>query len=211
MSRAASSGRPRISPWASPPSTTRRYSRRGAPNFAVAIHGLDVHTEIAVSPEDDIELRRTRIVNRSRVRKVIEVTSYTEVVLATPAADASHPAFSNLFVQTEIARREQAILCTRRPRSPSEQVPWMFHLMAVHGAPATDDAPMKPIACASSAAATRRRRRRQCAIRRRSPAARARCSIRSPRSGFGSRSSPSRPRRSTWSTASPNPATPRSS
>ncbi len=28
----------------------------------------------------------------------------------------------------------QAILCTRRPRSRDEQPPWMFHLMAVHGA-----------------------------------------------------------------------------
>ena len=35
----------------------------------------------------------------------IELTSYAEVVLAPPAADAAHPAFSNLFVQTEFARR----------------------------------------------------------------------------------------------------------
>jgi len=57
-----------------------------------------------------------------------------EVVLASPAADALHPAFSNLFVQTEIIRRQRTILCTRRPRSLNERVPWMFHLMAVHGA-----------------------------------------------------------------------------
>ena len=100
-------------------------------------HGLHVHTEIAVSPEDDIELRRTRIVNRSRVTKVIDVTSYAEVVLAPAAADATHPAFSNLFVETEIAGAEQAILCTRRPRSPGEQTPWMLHLMTVQGATAT--------------------------------------------------------------------------
>jgi cellobiose phosphorylase len=93
---------------------------------------LDTHTEIVVSPEDDIELRRVRIVNRSRTRRAIDVTSYTEVVLAPPAADALHPAFSNLFVQTEIM--PQAILCTRRPRSLGEQAPWMLHLMAVHGA-----------------------------------------------------------------------------
>ncbi|MEO8738666.1 MAG: glucoamylase family protein [Casimicrobiaceae bacterium] len=109
----------------------------GRAEFRRRDHGLDVHTEIAVSPEDDIELRRTRIVNRSRGRKVIELTSYAEVVLATPAEDAMHPAFSNLFVETEIARPEQAILCTRRPRSPGEHAPWMFHLMAVHGARAS--------------------------------------------------------------------------
>jgi cellobiose phosphorylase len=97
-------------------------------------HEFDTHTEIVVSPEDDIELRRIRITNRSRRRRTIDVTSYAEVVLASPAADALHPAFGNLFVQTEILRERQAILCTRRPRSLNEPVPWMFHLMAVDGA-----------------------------------------------------------------------------
>jgi cyclic beta-1,2-glucan synthetase len=97
-------------------------------------HGLDTHTEIAVSPEDDIELRRIHITNRSRTRRAIDVTSYAEVVLASPAADALHPVFSNLFVQTEILRERQAILCTRRPRSLGEHAPWMCHLMVLHGA-----------------------------------------------------------------------------
>ena len=95
---------------------------------------FDTHTEIVVSPEDDIELRRVHITNRARIRRMIDVTSYAEVVLAAPAADALHPAFSNLFVQTEIIEPRRAILCTRRPRSLAEQAPWMFHLMAVHGA-----------------------------------------------------------------------------
>ena len=96
-------------------------------------HDLDTHTEIAVSPEHDIELRRISITNRSRTRRSIELTSYAEVVLAPAAADATHPAFSGLFVQTEIVRPQQAILCTRRPRSAAERTPWMLHLMAVHG------------------------------------------------------------------------------
>jgi cyclic beta-1,2-glucan synthetase len=45
-----------------------------------------------------------------------------------------HPAFSNLFVQTEIIRHRQAILGTRRPRSQTEAAPWMMHQMAAHGA-----------------------------------------------------------------------------
>ncbi|MCX5831643.1 MAG: cyclic beta 1-2 glucan synthetase [Deltaproteobacteria bacterium] len=101
--------------------------------FRCVNHALDTHTEIAVSPEDDIELRRITIFNRSGKRRFIDVTSYAEIVLAPPAADALHPAFSNLFVQTEVLRRQQAILCTRRPRSQGEHAPWMFHLMAVHG------------------------------------------------------------------------------
>ncbi|HTD23989.1 MAG TPA: glucoamylase family protein [Terriglobales bacterium] len=95
---------------------------------------LEAHTEIAVSPEDDVELRRVTLTNRSRKRRVIEITSYAEVVLAPPAADVLHPAFSNLFVQTEILEPRHAILCTRRARSLDEQAPWMFHLVVVHGA-----------------------------------------------------------------------------
>jgi cellobiose phosphorylase len=106
----------------------------GRAEFRCRQQDFDAYTEIVVSSEDDIELRRITITNRDRITREIEVTSYAEVVLAPPAADALHPAFSNLFVQSEIIRHRQAILCTRRPRSLEEPALWMFHLMAVHGA-----------------------------------------------------------------------------
>jgi cellobiose phosphorylase len=95
--------------------------------------GLDVHTEIGVSPEDDVELRRVTITNHTAAARIIELTSYAEVVLTSPDADATHPAFSNLFVQTEFLRTSSAILCTRRARSPEEQPPWLLHLMVSQG------------------------------------------------------------------------------
>ncbi|MCX5830020.1 MAG: cyclic beta 1-2 glucan synthetase [Deltaproteobacteria bacterium] len=116
---------------------SRRYEAifsEGRAEFRRRDKDFDTHTEIAVSPEDDIELRRITITNRARTRRTIEVTSYAEVVLAPPAQDTLHPAFSNLFVQTEIIREQRAIICTRRPRSLEEQSPWMLHFMAVHGA-----------------------------------------------------------------------------
>lgn len=106
----------------------------GRAEFRRRDHEIDTYTEIVVSPEDDIELRRVRISNRSRTRRVIEITSYAEVVLAPSDADALHPAFSNLFVQTEILHPHPAILCARRPRSRDEASPWMLHLMVVRGA-----------------------------------------------------------------------------
>lgn len=102
--------------------------------FRVRQRDIDAHTEIVVSPEDDIELRRTRLTNRGHLRRTIEFTSYAEVVIAPAMSDAMHPAFSNLFVQTELLQSLQSIVCTRRPRSNGEQVPWMCHLMAVHDA-----------------------------------------------------------------------------
>jgi cellobiose phosphorylase len=107
---------------------------QGRAEFRRRDFSLETHTEIIVSPEDDIEIRRVHITNRSRKKRSLEVTSYTEVVLATQAADEAHPAFSNLFVQTEINKERRAILCTRRPRSVDEHNPWMFHLVNVRDA-----------------------------------------------------------------------------
>jgi cyclic beta-1,2-glucan synthetase len=88
---------------------------------------LGVRTEICVSAEDDVELRRVTLTNNSDRERSIELTSYAEVVLAVPGADAAHPVFSNLFVQTEFIRANSAILCTRRPRSEGEMRPWLLH------------------------------------------------------------------------------------
>ena len=104
---------------------------QGRAEFRRTDASLDTHTEIAVSPEDDIELRRVHIANRSRRKRIIEITSYAEVVLAPPMAEEMHPAFSNLFVETAVDESRNTIICTRRPRTPEEQVYWMFHLMKV--------------------------------------------------------------------------------
>jgi cellobiose phosphorylase len=106
---------------------------QGHVNFHTSNSDIEAHTEIVVSPEDDTEMRRVRITNNSNIRRTIEVTSYTEVVLASAASDLMQPAFSNLFVQTTIIPHQHAIMCTRRPRSAEEHSPWMFHLMTVNG------------------------------------------------------------------------------
>jgi cyclic beta-1,2-glucan synthetase len=111
---------------------------KGRAEFRRRDFDIDTHTIIVVSPEDDIELRRVHLTNRTRTNRIIDITSYAEVVLAPNGADLAHPAFSNLFVQTEIIYQRQAILCTRRPRSVDEHSPWMFHQMAVHGAEIRD-------------------------------------------------------------------------
>ena len=96
-------------------------------------HGIETRTTVAVSPEDDIELRRVRLRNVSRERRRIELTSYAEIVLAAASADVQHPAFHKLFVQTELLPRQGAVLARRRPRAEGEEAPWAFFLLAVHG------------------------------------------------------------------------------
>ncbi len=105
------------------PSGTRRSSCRPAPNTAGSINAIEAHTEISVSPEDDVEIRRVTLTNLSSEAREIEVTSYAEVVMAPVNADLAHRAFSNLFVQTEILPQHGAILCKRRRRrTPEEQI-----------------------------------------------------------------------------------------
>ena len=89
--------------------------------------------EAIVSPEDDAELRRLTIRNLGVDARHVDVTSYTEIVLAPQAADVAHPAFSNLFVLTEYDPASRALLATRRPRTSTEPVLWAAHVLAVGG------------------------------------------------------------------------------
>ncbi len=116
---------------------------------------MSTRLEVAVSPEDDAEVRRVTITNDGLRARDIELTSYAEIVLAPDAADAAHQAFSKLFVQTDTGRQHRgrprggapkprisartfldesgAIIATRRHRSPDEPEVWAAHLAVVEG------------------------------------------------------------------------------
>lgn len=91
---------------------------------------LETRTEIAVSPEDDVEIRRVVITNRGREPRTIEATSYFEVALTEQAADQAHKSFSNVFVETDALEEHGAVLFSRRPRSSHEDRVWGFHVIA---------------------------------------------------------------------------------
>jgi len=89
--------------------------------------------EVVVSPVDNAEVRRVSVANAGIQARDIELTSYAELMLAPSAADAAHPTFSKLFVQTEYLAKHGAILATRRRRSPGEPEIWAAHLAVVEG------------------------------------------------------------------------------
>ncbi|GAC1652373.1 MAG: hypothetical protein NVS4B3_14480 [Gemmatimonadaceae bacterium] len=91
---------------------------------------IDTRTEIVVVPSERTEVRRVTVTNRSRALRELELTSYGEVVLNEPNADRAHPAFQNLFVETEWVPSASAILASRRPRSSAERRPWCAHIVA---------------------------------------------------------------------------------
>ena len=89
--------------------------------------------EVVVSPEDDAEVRRVSIVNLGSRTREVQVTSYAEIVLAPQAADEAHPAFSNLFVESEFVASAAALLATRRRQSENELPAWLAHVAVVDG------------------------------------------------------------------------------
>ncbi len=88
---------------------------------------------IVVSAEHDAEIRRVSLTNLGSQSRDIELTSYAEIVLAPQADDIAHPAFQNLFVETEFIPDTSTLLATRRPRSGVEPRLWAAHVAAIEG------------------------------------------------------------------------------
>jgi len=96
--------------------------------FRRSDHGIGLTMEITVAPDDDVEIRRISLTNHTdRVRR-IALTSYGEVILAPQAADARHPAFNKMFVESEYRPETNTLLFRRRPRSTSEEATYLAHL-----------------------------------------------------------------------------------
>ncbi len=98
--------------------------------------GIETVTEIVVSPDDDAEVRRITLTNRSTQRRKLELTSYAELALISHAADRAHPAFAKMFVETEALPEHSTLLAWRRPRSPDDPAVWAAHVVAAGGLPA---------------------------------------------------------------------------
>jgi cellobiose phosphorylase len=100
---------------------------------------LETYMEMTVSPEDNAEVRRVSVTNHSKHERIVELTSYFEVVLAPLGEDAAHPAFSKLFVRTEFVREYNCLLASRRHRKENKSPLWLLHTMAVEGGTAVNE------------------------------------------------------------------------
>ncbi len=94
---------------------------------------LSTRTEVVVSAQDDAEGRRVSLTNTGRQAREIDLTSYAELVLAPPAADLAHPAFSKMFVVTDYMPELGVLIATRRKRSPQDPEVWAAHIAVAEG------------------------------------------------------------------------------
>jgi cyclic beta-1,2-glucan synthetase len=95
--------------------------------------GIESQLEIAVSPEDDMEVRRLSLTNMTDRPREIEITSFAEFSLATAAEDLAHPVFAKLFLETEYVPSIRSILVGRRSRGGSDPEAWGIHVLGVEG------------------------------------------------------------------------------
>jgi cellobiose phosphorylase len=94
---------------------------------------LEMQMEVSVAPDANVEFRRCTVHNHSPVRRRLDLTSCLDVVLNARAAHAAHPAFSKLFVQTEYALDQRALLAVRRPRASGDFAGSMIHWPVTEG------------------------------------------------------------------------------
>jgi cyclic beta-1,2-glucan synthetase len=90
--------------------------------------GIETVMDVTVAADDDVELRRVTITNRSTRIRRLEFTSYLELALAPHRTDAFHPAFAKLFIETE-QPSEGVLLARRRLRAEDDPPIWAAHIL----------------------------------------------------------------------------------
>ncbi|MBI5879881.1 MAG: hypothetical protein HZB53_19720 [Chloroflexi bacterium] len=106
----------------------------GRVSFKRTDAGIATLTEIAVSPEHNVEVRRVTLTNETGRARDLQLTSYAEVALAAHGADLAHPAFGKLFIESEFLPERAALLFKRRARDAGQSPAWAIHLVALDGA-----------------------------------------------------------------------------
>jgi len=90
--------------------------------------GISTCTVVTMSSEHDLEIRQVTLKNHGAEKKRIQVTSYLEIAADNYMADASHPAFSKLFIESEYDQ-ERAVFLSRRRDSGENRNPYIIHLV----------------------------------------------------------------------------------
>ncbi|WP_151611779.1 cyclic beta-(1,2)-glucan synthase [Sinorhizobium alkalisoli] len=97
--------------------------------FVKVVGDLTSEVECIVASEHDAEGRRVILLNTGLEDRFIEVTSYAEPVLSLEEADNAHPAFSKMFIRTEISGQGDVIRVSRNKRSPGDPDIAVAHLI----------------------------------------------------------------------------------
>ncbi len=90
-------------------------------------HGILLHMQMTIAPDEDIEIRRFTLTNNGDAPRRLGVASYAEAVLAPAGADRRHQAFTKLFVESEYLADLPGMILRRRPRTAGESPALVVH------------------------------------------------------------------------------------
>ena len=98
--------------------------------------GIATRLEIAVSTEDDVEVRRLALTNHSDRVREIEVTSYAEIVLAPGRRRPRPPRVRQAVRRDRVPARSRRRCCAAGGRArPKSRAPWAVHVLSLEGRP----------------------------------------------------------------------------
>ncbi len=86
---------------------------------------LLVRTMVTVAPTADVEVVKVAITNNGAKTRFLAITSYCEPVLCAAPAHLRHPAFSKLFIESEVLVDNDIILFRRRQRDAHDTPMWL--------------------------------------------------------------------------------------
>jgi len=107
----------------------RPASEAPLPEFWSAPHQTELHQRFGailtrlttgIAHDNDVVIRRITITNESPKPRAVELTQYSEIVLAGPMEERRHPVFNKLFITGEVLDDRTSALFSRRPRSQNE-------------------------------------------------------------------------------------------
>ncbi|MDD5888135.1 MAG: glucoamylase family protein [bacterium] len=89
-------------------------------------------TEIVVTKDHHAEIRKITFKNNSDVDKILELTTYTEVILSENMDDVSHRVFNNMFVSSEYDRETNSLIMRRKGRGENAVNSYMVNRLIIN-------------------------------------------------------------------------------
>lgn len=93
---------------------------------------ISTATEIVVCPNHHAEIRKITFKNNSDSPRMLELTTYTEVILSENMDDVSHRAFNNMFVSSEFDNKNNALIMKRKNRGDSNVNNYMVSRLIIN-------------------------------------------------------------------------------
>lgn len=88
-------------------------------------------TEIVVVKDHHAEIRKITFKNNSNQDRVLELTTYTEVILSENMDDVSHRVFNNMFISSEYDVNSNSVIMRRKSRGDNAVNSYMFNRLII--------------------------------------------------------------------------------